>query len=119
MLDDVNVMVVEDEALIALDLSMTLEDMGARITGPFATIESALPACDGVDCAVLDVDLCGREVFPIADRLRATGKPFMFHTGRADHATLSDRYGADVLVVVKPSKGEDIGERIAALLALS
>ena len=108
MLDDCNVMLVEDEALLALDLSLTLEDEGATVIGPFATVDSALSACDAVDLAVLDVDLCGAKVFPVADRLQAVGKPFLFHTGRADLRSLVDRYGSDALVLVKPARGSEI-----------
>lgn len=115
MLDDCNVMLVEDEALLALDLSLTLEDEGANVVGPFATVDSAMSACDSVDLAVLDVDLCGSKVFPVADRLQAVGKPFLFHTGRADLRVLVDRYGADALVLVKPARGSEIVRILTSL----
>ena len=102
-LDDLHVLVVEDEALLAVDLSLTLEDEGAIVSGPCMTLDAALNHSDLVDAAVLDVDLRGQPVFPVADRLARDGKPFVFHTGRADLAELRDRYGEAVPIVTKPS----------------
>ena len=117
MLNGVNILVVEDEALIALDLSLALEDEGAVVAGPFATVDTALPCCDrSVDAAVLDVDLCGIQSFPIADRLRQAGIPFVFHTGRADLGVLRQRYGDAVPIIEKPSMGADIIAAIAKVL---
>lgn len=105
MLDDRNILLVEDEALLALDLSMTLEDEGAAVTGPFATVETALSAVSGrIDAAVLDVDIVSGMSFPIADRLRRAGIPFVFHTGRSDLDSLRRRYGRDVPILEKPAR---------------
>ena len=117
MLDDCNILLVEDETLIALDISMTLEDEGAAVTGPFATVATALPACDRpLDAAVLDVDLCGAKSFPIADRLAARGIPFVFYTGRADVAALKDRYGADITVICKPARADHLVRTLETLI---
>ncbi len=117
MLDDCKILLVEDEALVALDISLTLEDEGAAVTGPFATVETALPACGtALDAAVLDVDLCGSKSFPIADRLVAAGVPFMFHTGRADISALQERYGPSVPILVKPSRVDDIALTLRHLI---
>ncbi len=112
MLDDCNILVVEDEILIALDISCALEDDGAAILGPCGTIEAALAICERADVAVLDVDICGKAVFPVADRMRAIGKPFIFHTARVDHSDLVARYGPDVEIITKPAR---IGAVIAAV----
>lgn len=116
MLDDVRIMLVEDEALLALDLSTTLEDQGAVVTGPFASVRTALPCCDGVDAAVLDVDLRGSKVFPVADLLRAHGVPFVFHTGRSDLSILQSRYGEEVPILVKPARGEEIVDALRQVI---
>ena len=117
MLDDLNIIVVEDEALLAVDLAMTLEDEGAHVVGPCMSLEQALADDRPVDAAVLDVDLRGRPVFPYADRLAEQGKPFMFHTGRADVAVLRARYGDDVAVVQKPSAPSDVVSCLARAVA--
>ena len=116
MLDECNILVVEDEVLIAMDLSFALEDDGAAILGPCATIEAALAICEAADVAVLDVDICGRAVFPVADRLLAAGKPFLFHTARSDHSELISRYGLDVTVIVKPARAETVIQSVARLM---
>jgi CheY-like chemotaxis protein len=108
MLDDMKILIVEDEALVALDLSMILEERGAAVAGAYGTVEEACDAVtEGLDAAILDVDLHGRLVFPVADRLREMGTPFVFHTGRYDLETLRERYG-DVTVLSKPAGDEAI-----------
>lgn len=114
------VLVVEDEALIALDVELALEDAGARVLGParderraLALIEGAT-AEGGMDAAVLDVDLGDHSCEGIAARLRAEGVPFVLHTGdwRAE-GELVEALGAPV--VAKPSSMEAIVRAVAAL----
>jgi DNA-binding NtrC family response regulator len=116
MLTDINVLVVEDEAMIALDLSMTFEDVGAEVVGPCLTVESALDRALEADVAVLDVDLQGRPVFPVADSLARSGTPFVFHTGRADLVALRDRYGPDVVIVEKPARTDQLVRGVVSAL---
>jgi AmiR/NasT family two-component response regulator len=81
------VLVVEDEALVAMLLEDELRDAGAEIVGPAASLGHALRLIDraaadgGLSAAVLDIDLDGRHVEPVADRLAALGVPFVFATG--------------------------------------
>ena len=117
MLDDLNILVVEDEALVAVDLSMMLEDEGARVVGPCMSVGDALAYGAPVDAAVLDVDLRGEAVFPVADRLSREGKPFMFHTGRANLDELRARYGHAVPIVTKPSSPEEIVRTLTGAIA--
>lgn len=78
------ILVVEDEALVAMLLETMLEDMGFSPVGPVGDIDTALevladdPLLDG---ALLDVNVAGREVFPVAAALKARGVPFVFSTG--------------------------------------
>jgi CheY-like chemotaxis protein len=77
------VLVVEDEFIIALDLSETVQDLGYDLEGPFEDNKNALEAIDGrlPDCAILDVFTADGEVYPLADRLAAAGVPIIFHSG--------------------------------------
>ena len=78
------VLIVEDESLVAMLLETILEDMGCTPVGPAATVDEALRmASDGepVDAALLDVNVAGRQVFPVAEALRDRGVPFVFSTG--------------------------------------
>lgn len=78
------ILVVEDESLVAMLLETILEDMGAVPVGAVATVDEALevvaddPLLDG---ALLDVNVAGKEVFPVAEALKAKGIPFVFSTG--------------------------------------
>ena len=75
------VLVVEDEALIAMDLEARLERRGWQVLGPAATVAWALLLLDGGGempaVALLDANLRGEMVTPVAERLRALGVPFV------------------------------------------
>jgi DNA-binding NtrC family response regulator len=85
-LDGLRVLVVEDEMLIAAEMEATLEDLGCEVVGPFARVDHALDALvdTAVDAAVLDVNVRGEMIFPVAERLKAQGVPMVFCTGYAD-----------------------------------
>lgn len=97
-------LVVEDEFLVAMLLEDTLRDLGFEVLGPVATCAAALAlvrsASGALDAAVLDVNLGGERVYPVADALRERGVPFVFLTGYAE-AELDGRF-ANVPVVQKP-----------------
>ena len=95
-LADVNILIVEDELLIALDLQVTLEDEGAQ-TVVVGTVAEALSQISAVaerafDAAVLDVRLGREEVFPVADVLARQGVPIVFHSGHARASDLAETY---------------------------
>ncbi|MCK0169082.1 response regulator [Jannaschia sp. S6380] len=78
------ILVLDDEALIGLDLAMMLEGEGHTISGPHANADAAQSAIaeDPPDAALLDVNLgLGRTSAPVADRLAAAAIPFAFLTG--------------------------------------
>ena len=86
-----HVLVVEDEYLLAEDLRMTLERYGAEVLGPVPSVGEAMasiadhPELDG---AVLDMNLRGNMVFPVADMLVARGITFFFTTGYIDRKSV-------------------------------
>jgi CheY-like chemotaxis protein len=77
--------VVEDEYLIAADLTASLESLGVEVIGPAASVEEALSLVENnggrLDGAVLDVNLRNERVYPVADVLTERGVPFLFTTG--------------------------------------
>ncbi|NBW08555.1 MAG: response regulator [Caulobacteraceae bacterium] len=78
------ILVVEDESLVAMLLETILEDMGCTPLGPISTVEEALKVVAGdapFDGALLDVNVAGKEVFPVAAALKERGVPFVFSTG--------------------------------------
>ena len=88
------VLVVEDEFIIALDLSETVRDLGFRVEGPFTDREHAFIAIDQElpDCAILDVFAADGEVYPLADALTDAGVPIIFHSGHVPPAEIAERY---------------------------
>jgi CheY-like chemotaxis protein len=79
------VLVVEDEALVAMLLEDMILDAGHQVVCILSQMDAALTYVEGnaesFDLAVLDVNLTGQASFPIAERLAANGKPFVFSTG--------------------------------------
>ena len=84
LLDGRRILLVEDDYFIADAMSDALEDAGATVLGPVSSVEEALALLDRereVDSAILDINLNGEMVFPVADMLTARGIPFLFATG--------------------------------------
>jgi DNA-binding response OmpR family regulator len=81
-----NVLIVEDEWVIAEDHKLTLHDAGYSVVGPCASVSDALAAIDThrVDAAFLDVQLSYEKSYPVAERLRELGIPFAFLSGYDD-----------------------------------
>ncbi|MEG3084578.1 response regulator [Sphingomonas sp. PB2P12] len=89
-LAECRILLVEDEYMLALDLQNELEDRGAFILGPEASVDGALRRVaqeSRIDAAVLDVNLGGEFVFPVADALLARHVPFIFSSGYEDGVT--------------------------------
>ena len=108
------VLVVEDDALIALDIARQLTDAGLQVVGPAISVAKALRLIggDGCDVAVLDVNLGSKETSePIACELRARGTPFVVLSGYSSEQHPSGLHGAPVLS--KPAKP---GELVATVL---
>jgi CheY-like chemotaxis protein len=77
------ILIVEDESLVAMLLETILEDMGCSTVGPAANIDDGLTLVqtESLDAALLDVNVAGRQVFPVAQALKDRGVPFVFSTG--------------------------------------
>ena len=100
------VMVVEDEALVAMVLGDHLTELGFSVVGPYSRVTDAIDAVKGedLDAAVLDVNLGGELVYPVADLLATRGVPFIFVTGYGLESI--DRRFANVRVLQKPIERE-------------
>jgi chemotaxis family two-component system sensor kinase Cph1 len=79
------ILVVEDDPMLALNVEQLLEDAGCAVVGPCATVARALEMArrGGMDAAILDVNLRGELVFPVADRLAEAGIPFVVVSGHS------------------------------------
>ncbi|MES2903094.1 MAG: response regulator [Pseudomonadota bacterium] len=78
-----DILIVEDEPLISMMLEDYLLSLGHRVNAICETVGEALSACDGprFDLAILDVNLKGESVWPVAARLREMGVPFVLASG--------------------------------------
>ncbi len=77
------ILIVEDEAVVSLMAQMVVESLGHEVIGPAADIDTALRYAEDseIDAAILDVNICGDRVYPVADLLIARNIPFVFATG--------------------------------------
>jgi PAS domain S-box-containing protein len=107
------VLIVEDSLLLALELEAGLEDAGVEVIGCAAELSEALSMVEkDFDVAVLDADLNGQSVAPVAEILRSMGRPFVFATGYADKAA---PMGFDAPIVRKPYNVHQIARAVAGV----
>jgi len=108
-------LVVEDESLIAMLVEETLIDAGLDVVGPVARVAKALDIAnkDTLAGAVLDVNIAGEVVYPVADALEARGIPFLFLTGYGERAVRPDLRTHPILH--KPFLPEQMREIVESL----
>jgi PAS domain S-box-containing protein len=109
------ILLVEDEELVALELSAELSRLGWAVVGPAATLSEAQALLsDKVDAAVLDVNLRGRPIYPVAEQLEKLHIPFVFCTGYE----IVDPQGRfpDVPVIRKPAHPAAVSAALSDLL---
>jgi CheY-like chemotaxis protein len=108
------ILVVEDDPRIAGEIAMALEDRGASVVGPCSGIREAIAAigeAHELSGAVLDVNLSGELVFPVAYDLARRAVPFVFLTGY-DRSLVAVRFSS-VPAFEKPVRPEDVVEALA------
>ncbi len=111
-----NILIVEDEPLIAMMLEDFLDALDKRVVGTADCVADALQlvAAGGIDGAILDVNLRGGEQsWPIADALAAAGVPFLLATGGGDASVIDAHQGRPVLA--KPFTMDGVERALAAL----
>jgi len=110
------VLIVEDAVLLALELETGLSDAGAEVVGPAYELEEAMALLERpIDAAVLDANLNGRSVTPVAEALAQRNVPFVFATGYGD--TGGAPGGFDAPVIRKPYDVTQVAAAVAELLA--
>jgi DNA-binding response OmpR family regulator len=110
------ILVVEDEPLVALEISDLLADEGAEVIGPAmdlgASVELARRA--SISAAVLDVRLSDGAVAPVARILSERGIPFIFYTGQAETDAVRLEWPS-APVIAKPAPARNLVAAIASL----
>jgi DNA-binding response OmpR family regulator len=113
-LQGMRVLVVEDNFLVADTICDVLSEQGCEVVGPAPSLErgSRLSQQEGLDGAVLDVNLGVELSFPIASTLAERGIPFLFLTGYDDLSVMPEQFRA-VQRVLKPFDFNDLVATIA------
>ena len=109
------VLIVEDEPLVAMELAMEIEDAGGLPLGPATSCEQALSmiARENPDVALLDGNLNGERITPVADELAARATPFAFVSGY-DREHLPENH-AQRPMIAKPFMGSEVSAMITRL----
>jgi CheY-like chemotaxis protein len=111
------VLIAEDDAMISMMIEDMLTDLGCLVVGPAHTLEAAMGLAatgSAIDVALLDVNLAGKSVFPVADVLRARGVPMVFCTGYGDAGLRPDDRATPMLL--KPYREEQLLAALATAL---
>lgn len=112
-----SILVVEDEPLIAMMLEDFLESLGHSVTATCESVEDAMAEADkgGFDLAILDVNLKGESVWPVAVRLREKNVPFVIATG--GHVDPPPAEFANVPIIEKPYTVDRVTPALEAAFA--
>jgi CheY-like chemotaxis protein len=113
-LTGLRVLVVEDEFLIALELSSILDDLGCIVLGLVASVPEALRllAAEPPDITLLDINLNGTRTTPVALALAADGLPFIAVTA---YASLPEPVFDGVPTIRKPFWPEQVRDALLGL----
>jgi len=110
--------VVEDETLVLFSLEDVLADLGCEVVAQAMRLDQAVATASAlgpVDVAILDVNIGGKPVFPVAQILKDRGVPLVFATGYG-RGGLPPEW-QDHAVIVKPYSVQDIERALTPLLA--
>jgi CheY-like chemotaxis protein len=112
-----SILIVEDEPLIAMMLEDFLESLGHSVSATCDTVGDALTEVErgGFDLAILDVNLKGENVWPVASQLRQRGLPFIIASG--GHVDPPPVEFASVPLIEKPYTVDRVTPAINAALA--
>lgn len=111
-----NVLVLDDEPLIAMLLADWLMEQGVQAVGPAHTVAQALALIEEtkVDAAVLDVSLADGNCYAAADVLASRGIPFAFATGHGAEGV--DERFKHIVTISKPFDYEAVQQMVSTLL---
>lgn len=110
------VLVVEDNPVIAFDIDDVLRDFGAEVVGPALDLETGLQLASehSLDGAILDIDLGGHYVWPIAAALKSSRVPFVFVSAECGDKLPQDF--SDFICLPKPASSRTIASTVAQVI---
>lgn len=108
------ILVVEDEMMIALDIEDSLLALGHEVVGPASRVANAmrLVETETFDLALLDINVAGEEIYPVAQALKARGIPFVFLSGYGVRGLREDWAGSPMLA--KPFAPEGLKATVSS-----
>jgi two-component system, chemotaxis family, sensor kinase Cph1 len=111
------ILIVEDEAFIAFTLQQAVRDMGFVPVGPVSRVHAAtvIARSENLAGAILDINVAGEFIWPVAQILQDRDIPFLFLTGYSA-VTLTNLAFSDVLILSKPFTQEDVTHGLQSLL---
>lgn len=111
------ILIVEDEAMISMLIEDMVLDFGSEIVGPAARLDHALTLAlqAEIDVGLLDINVDGSVVYPVADVLRFRGIPFIFVTGY-DFKALPERFRGSPMLS-KPFSYQHFTDTLRSVLA--
>lgn len=117
MLGGKRILLVEDEALVAMLLEDMIGDLGGEVVGPESQLDLAMAAArsEVLDAAILDINLGGKRSHAVADILRERGVPFAFASGYGAQGV--DALHRAVPMLMKPFTMDEVARTLTALLA--
>jgi CheY-like chemotaxis protein len=114
-----SVFLVEDEVMIRMMVADMLEELGYQVSAEAGDISEAIRLAETTefDIAILDVNVNGKVITPVAELIKARGRPFIFATGYGSSG-LPELY-RDRPTLQKPFQLETLGRVIADTLKKS
>ena len=117
-IEGMKVIIVEDAILLAMELEAGLQEAGVEVIGSAALVDEAMALVDTpMDAAVLDCNLNGESVIPVAEALAARGVPFLFATGYGESRGAPE--GFDAPIIRKPYDVAQIASALADITGRS
>jgi PAS domain S-box-containing protein len=119
LLPGTRVLLVEDEYLLAMELDELFNSHACQVIGPFGDLTHATQAArqETIDVAILDINLKGVVVYPLAEELLRRGIPFLFLSGY-DSSNLPEQFRS-VLRISKPFDPTDLVKQVQMLIVAS
>lgn len=114
------ILVLEDDALLAMDMEDFLSDLGVTVVGPVSHVAAALEQINKMDLdgAVIDLNLRGEMSFPVIDELKAANIPFVVCSGYAEIPGVRSQLGG-LTIVSKPCDFTNLSGVLAREFALA
>jgi CheY-like chemotaxis protein len=114
------VLVVDDEFLVALAAADALESVGCEVVGPATQLVAALELAhsQSLDAAVLDINIAGETIWPVASESQDRGVPFLFHSAFIPVLKFPARF-ADAPRLDKPLVQRRLLDHLSALWGIS